>query len=104
MKSAAAIAVLVTFACAAPGLGASVPLKAEDGRFTMEVTINGQAQRFVVDTAAPSTFMAAKAATALGLTVNHDPQYGGAGRGAGGGGPRGRRAGGAGAGGARAAM
>ncbi len=76
MKTAAAIAVLVTFACAAPGLGASVPLKAEDGRFTMEVEINGQAQRFVVDTAAPSTFMAAEAATALGLTVNHDPQSG----------------------------
>lgn len=74
MKTAVAVAALVvTFACAS---AATVPLKAEDGRFTMEVKINGQAQRFVVDTAATNTFMAVEAATALGLAVNHDPQNG----------------------------
>ena len=74
MKTATAFAVLVTFACAASA--ATVPLKAEDGRFTMEVKINGHAQRFVVDTAATNSFMAVEAATALGLTVSHDPQNG----------------------------
>ena len=77
MKTAAGIAVLaVTFACSTPVPAATVPMKAEDGRFTMEVAVDGHPQRFVVDTAATSTFMAVEAAEALGLTVNHDPQNG----------------------------
>lgn len=74
MKFAIGIAAFaVTFACAS---AASVPLKAEDGRFTMEVQVNGHPQRFVVDTAATNTFMAAEVATALGLPIKHDPQTG----------------------------
>src|SRR6185312_730299 len=77
MRTAAGIvAAFVTFACATPALPASVPLRAEDGRFTMEVLINGHAQRFVVDTAATNSFMAAEAAAALGLGVKSDPQNG----------------------------
>jgi len=77
MRTAAGFAAfLVTFACAAPALPASVPLKAEDGRFTMEVMVDGHAQRFVVDTAATNSFMAAEAAAALGLGIKNDPQNG----------------------------
>lgn len=77
MKTTVATAVLaVTFACAQPALSASVPIRSEDERFTMEVRINGQPQRFVVDTAATNTFMATEAAAALGLSIKRDPQNG----------------------------
>ncbi len=67
----ATIAALGAFAAAA-----TVPIKAEDERFTMAVTIDGHPLRFVVDTAATNTFMAAEVAGALGLAVKADPQNG----------------------------
>jgi hypothetical protein len=65
-----------TIACGAAAIGATVPIKAEDERFTIEVKIEGRPQRFVVDTAATNTFMAAEAAKALGLSIKSNPQTG----------------------------
>ncbi len=77
MRRLFAILPFITLLTAAsPLAAATVPILPEDGRFTMAVTIDGHDLRFVVDSAAQSTFMAGEVARALGLAVTSDPQNG----------------------------